>query len=99
MPSVVLPDVAAQERCDGRAQIDPHVKDVESVVPLGTSGAVKGADDRRDVRLEHAVSADEQSQGEEEGPLRLDRHQQVTGRHEDASDHNRQPPPEDPVGQ
>ena len=67
LPSVHLTDVAADQRRQGGAQVDAHVEDREPAVPLGAPLGIERPDDRRDVRLEETVAADQQRQAREEG--------------------------------
>ena len=86
VPAEPLPERAADERREERAEVDPHVEDRECAVPPRITRRVEASDLCRDVRLEGAVAEDqEQQRGEEE---RLDGHEEMADRHQDgAEDH------------
>ena len=74
-PTVGFADDAAQQRRDGRAEIDAHVEDRETAVAFARKVAVEDADHVRDVRLEETVADDEnpKSRVEEERSWRTSR--------------------------
>ncbi len=88
MPRDVLPERAADQRAERRAEIDAHVENAEGAVATGILGVgIQRADLRRDVRLEHAVAEDQDDDAEEERGVIRD--QQMAGGHHQAADDHR----------
>ncbi len=62
----LLAEIAADERRDEGAEVDPHVEDREAGVAARVVGRVELADDGADVRLEQSGADDDQHQPEVE---------------------------------
>ena len=89
VPTIGFTDIAAQERRHGRAQVDAHVEDGEPAVATGVAVAIHRAHHGGDVRLEEAVTDDQQGQRQEEHDFDFDGHQQVTAGHEQTAEDDR----------
>jgi hypothetical protein len=85
-PSGLIAYGRRQERRHERADVDPHVEDVEARVSLGVAGGVQVSDHHRDVRLEEAVPDDQAHEARHEVGLPGNAHQEQARRHEHRAD-------------
>ena len=58
-PAGLVADHRREEGSDERADVDPHVEDVEPSIPFGVASLVEVADHDRDIGLEEAVTDDQ----------------------------------------
>lgn len=99
MPPVLVPHDCGDEVADERAQVDAEVEDVEAGVLELASLGVESTEHGRDVWLEEAVADDEQAQPEVEHAHALERQADVSGTHDDGTEHDRLAVAEDAVGE
>ena len=81
---LALSEAAADDRRVEGAEVDPHVEDRERAVATRIAFAIEPADHRGDVRLEEAVTGDEQSERQRE--RRREHQEDLPERHDDAAD-------------
>ncbi len=80
------------------ADVDPHVEDVESRIPLGVARLVEVAHHHRDIRLEEAVADDQTDEAEHKEVEPGHPHQEETAGHEQPADGHRSAVAEVAVG-
>ena len=70
MPADFFADRTGDERSEERADVNPHIKNIERVVAARVVFLVKFADHNRDARLEETVPQGDQEETENEAPER-----------------------------
>src|SRR5579885_1605750 len=85
MPADLLPERAGNQWCDDHAHVDENVENLERHRPPEIVWAIKITDLRCDIPLEGADTKQKRDEREDEGGL--DRHQEMSDRHQDAAEH------------
>ena len=98
MPVDRLPQVAAHQRREERAEVDPHVEDREPRVAALVLGRVELPDDDADVALEQPGAEHDQEQPQIEGRGDGEGHAEVADGDQDPAVEHGAPLPDEPIG-
>ena len=98
MPVDLLAQEPADERTDHRSDVDPRVEDGKAGVATVSPFGIEVGDHRAHVRLQESRSHDDQTETEVEGRHRRNRHAEVAGRDDAATEKDGAPLSENPVG-